>query len=208
MNKWEVLIENKNKSIGEVAGIESDIIDVYIYPECYSKVSFGSILIINSSVTKPMGIVIKLAHLSRYPTFTPMRMTRDEIEKTYPDLETYHLFVSSIVYTSHLDEDKVRHYRSSSPMLHDLVYLINDENLLDAFFKPEGQWDFSFLNYLFNYREGVFTFRDFLNKYKYYFSRRESEKEYIVEAIIREVERYHREILSDVLLQISAVLNW
>jgi len=209
MNNWMIYLGDHDKAIGEVAGIESEIINIHIYPEHFDKVSFGSILIVNSLNIKPIGIVVKLAHLSKYPTFTPIRMTRDEIEKTYPDLDLYHLFVSSIIYTSHIDSyNKVMHFRSNAPRLHDLVYLINNEELLERFFKPEGEWDFNFLGYFFNHGGNIFVFRDFLYRHKDFFIKRLDEKEKIIDSLIAVIKKYKVDMVNDVLVQLTDVLGW
>ncbi len=208
MRDWIIYLNDVEKAIGEVAGIESEIINIYIYPEYFSEISYGSLLVINSVNIKPIGIIVKLAHSSKYPTFTPMRMSRDEINRAYPDLDLYHLFVSSIIYTSHIDQKgEIKHYRSSSPRLHDLVYLLNND-LLEAFFKPSGDWDFSFLGYFFHSGGDIFVFRDFLYRYRDFFLKRSSEKERIIDSIVKAVRKYRIEIIGDVLTQLSDVLGW
>lgn len=209
MNSWGLLLSNKELAIGEVAGIEAGKIEVFIYPENFDQVRVGSILIINSSATKPIGIVFKLAHTSRYGTFTPMKMTRSEIESAYPDLKHYHLFVSTMIYTSHLDpHGEVRHSRSSAPRLHDLVYIVNSKELLDDFFRPSGEWNFDFLRYFFAEGANVLDFRDFLFCHRDYFKKHEEEKESILESLIRSLSRINTLDIGALLEEITDVLMW
>lgn len=209
MSSWMTYLSDRDKAIGEVAGIESEIINIHIYPEYFDKVGFGSILMINSINIKPIGIVIKIAHSSRYQTFTPIRMTRDEIKKTYPDLDLYHLFVSSIIYTSHIDPyNKIKHFRANAPRLHDLVYLIDNEELLEKFFKPENEWDFNFLGYFFNNGGNILVFRDFLFRHRDFFIKKSSEKKKIIESLISVMKKYGIDIINDLLIQLTDVLGW
>lgn len=209
MKSLLVLLENKENAVGEVAGIESDIIDIFIYPDRFNEVGFGSILIVDAGEIKPVGIIVKIAHTSRYSSFTPMKMTRDEIKRVYPDIDLYHSFVSSIVYTSHINQsNEINHFRSIAPRLHDLVYLIDEEEFLDLFFRPHGQWDFSFLPYFFSYGGNILIFRDFINRYRDYFIKRTEDKESIIEAVVNAINRYHGEMIHDVLIQMSEVLGW
>ncbi|RLE73901.1 MAG: hypothetical protein DRZ80_05480 [Thermoprotei archaeon] len=207
MTSWDYLFRRKDNAVGEVAGIESSKIEIYVYPEHFDKIRIGSIFLINSDDVKPIGLVLRLAHTSRYGSFTPMRMTRSEIQRAYPDLEKYHMFVSTIIYTSHLGRDqKIRHFRASAPRLHDLVYLVNDKELLDAFFRPE-MWDFNFLRYFFDEGAGVLEFRDFLYTYKEYFQSREAEKEEILEAMINSLLTSSVD-LRLILQEIGEILGW
>ena len=141
------IIADKSRSIGEVAGVEGDIIEVFVYPEKYEFVSVGKVVVINSGSYNPMGLVLKLSHSSRYGTFTPLKYTRSELEDFYPDLKEYQKFITSIVYTSHFDEGGVKHFRRGMPLLHDLAYIVDSREALKQFFKPSGEWDFTFLNY-------------------------------------------------------------
>ena len=207
MSNWDFLFSKKNTAIGEVAGIEAGKIEVFVYPEFFNKVRIGSILVINSDSIKPIGLVLKLAHTSRYGSFTPMRMTRSEITKAYPDLEKYQMFVSTMIYTSHLDMDKsIKHFRAGAPKLHDLVYLVKEKPLLDAFFKPRS-WNFDFLRYFFEEGAGILEFRDFLYTHKRYFQEKTSEKEDVLRAIINSLLPSSVD-LRLVLQEISEILRW
>ncbi|MHA1609354.1 MAG: hypothetical protein ACTSUJ_05040 [Candidatus Njordarchaeales archaeon] len=211
MSIWDIIMSDKTRAIGEVAGIEGGKIEIFVYPEYFSRVRIGSILIINSEQYKPMGLVLKLAHSSRYGTFTPMKMTRSEITSTYPDLERYHLFVSTIAYTSHLDERKnVKHARAGPPKLHDLVFLVNNDQhkALSSFFKPNNSWNFDFLRYFFAEGASRLEFRDFLIFYRDFFEKMRNEKENILQALIKSIIRAGVEHIGEWLEEISDVLNW
>ncbi|MHA1617378.1 MAG: hypothetical protein ACTSX9_08755 [Candidatus Njordarchaeales archaeon] len=211
MSVWENILGKKDQAIGEVAGTEGGIIEIFVYPEHFSKIRVGSILIIDSENQKPMGLVLKLAHSSRYGTFTPMKMTRTEISNAYPDIERYHLFVSTIAYTSYLDDANiVRHGRAGPPKLHDLVYLIksSDFDALLSFFRPNNKWDFTFLGYFFAEGATKWEFRDFLLLYRDFFKRFENEKDNILQTLIRAISRAKPELLSALLEEISEILGW
>ncbi|HDD25634.1 MAG TPA: hypothetical protein ENF75_00900 [Acidilobales archaeon] len=164
--KWHELISVPQKAVGEVASVEGSKIEVFIYPEYFSDVGIGSLMVINSlGSIKPIGLVLRLAHTSRLGTFTPLRKPRSEIMRMFPDLENYHKFVVTLSYTSHLTNGDVRHYRGPMPRLHDLVYLVNDEELLLNFFKPDGRLNLDFLIYFISDGASLTELRDFIFKY-------------------------------------------
>lgn len=191
MSVWDILESNQSKCIGEVASVEGNFIEVFVYPEFFHKVKIGTILYIASEKVKPIGLVSKLIHSSRYRGFTPLKSSREEIQRAYPDIKDYHRFISTLVYTSHLDQGRVRHFRSAMPLLHDLVYIIEDSDMLDEFFKPNGDWDFSFLEYFARSITSYLELKDFLMNYSDYLKENQSESELIVSMI------------SDVLLKVG-----
>ncbi len=147
---WNAFLSFNEKAIGEVANVKGGVFDIYIYPEYYPNIAIGDIIVINVEKNKLFGIVLELAHETRLGSFVPLRKSRNEINQAYPDLEKYHSFVSTIVYTSHLDlsleRPKIIHKRAGMPRLHDLAFIIQESGFLEAFFKPNG-WDFGFLKY-------------------------------------------------------------
>ena len=183
---WGQLFSNDNFIVGEVAFVNDNLIDVFVYPETFNVVYKGAILVVDGRRDNPIGVVIKKAHESSYSSFTPLRQTRDQLEQSYPDLNQYHRFVSTVVYTSILRGGKVYHFRSVMPLLHDRVFLVNDENLLDAFFKPEGEWDFTFIDYIVREVERRLIpvdIREFFLNHSEYFKRHRDEKSEIVRAL-------------------------
>ena len=208
MNSWYELFSRKDNAIGEVAGVEAGRIEIYIYPEFYPSIHVGTILAINSEKIKAMGLVIKLAHSSRYGSFTPMKSTRQEIRQAYPDLDKYHNFVSTMVYTSHLYRDQIIHVRASMPRLHDLVYIVHNELLLDKFFKPKGSWDFSFLRYYILEGAGPLEVKEFFYKYKDYFIKHENEKECLIKEVTRILLKSRVKNVPEYLEDLCDTLGW
>ncbi len=141
---WAKVFSVKDNAVGEVAAVEGNVFEVYLYPPYYPRVRIGTVMVVNSEGTKAIGIVVRLSHRSRLGSFNPLHRTRAEIEQAYPDLERYHNFVCTVAYTSHLDGNKLIHSRASMPRLHDLVYLVNDRELLHSFFNSRS---FDFLRY-------------------------------------------------------------
>ena len=183
MSIWDVLEQNKIKCIGEVANVEDNFIEVFVYPEFFYKIRIGTIIYIASEKVKPIGLVSRLIHSSRYKGFTPLRVPRDSIQKAYPDLTDYHKFISSLVYTSHLERGKVKHFRSAMPLLHDLAYIVDESHLLNEFFKPDGDWDFSFLEYYVRTVNSFPELRDFFMNYSGYFKENRKDADLIVSEI-------------------------
>lgn len=142
------IVNREDFLVGEVAGVEGDILEVFIYPEKYNDVFVGSIVLVDSSDIKLLGIVVKKAHSSRYGTFAPLRRSREELKKAYPDIDRYHRYVSSILYTSVLESETITHVRKGSPRLHDRVYSLGKETYVKEFLKPSGEWDLKFLDHL------------------------------------------------------------
>jgi len=209
MSTWDVLFSNKNNAVGEVAGIEAGVIEIYIYPEFYPQIGIGDILIINSENAKSIGIVLKLAHSSKYGSFTPVKMTRTEIIQAYPDLDRYHLFVSTIAYTSHIGSDnKIYHFRGTMPRLHDLAYLIKNKDLLRAFFKPINNWNFDFLRYYFAEGARLLEFREFIFRHRNLLKEYEEEKEDIIAAMVKVLSRIENIDLKRYLEELSEILEW
>lgn len=147
MSSWDELFSDKEGAVGEVAAVEGNLIEVFVYPEHFHRVRVGKVVAISSEGDKPMGLVLRLAHTSGLGSFTPMKRTRQEIAQTYPDLDRYHKFTSAVAYTSHMSHRGVVHSRSAMPRLHDLVFLVEPHDLLKAYFKPNGAWDLRFLGY-------------------------------------------------------------
>jgi len=208
LTSWDELFSSKDRAVGEVAAVEAGKIEIYVYPEFYPLIRVGSILSINSENTKVLGLVVKLAHRSKHGTFTPMKSTRYEIQKAYPDLEKYHNFVSTMVYTSHLHGNHVVHVRASMPRLHDLVYVVKDEPLLDMFFKPKGTWDLNFLRYYIVEGAGPLEVREFFYNHKDYFIKHMHEKESLIREITRALLKSGMNDIARYLEDICEVLGW
>lgn len=209
--KWNVLLSSNNKAIGEVANVKGGIFDIYIYPEYYSNVTIGNIIVINAEKFKLLGIVLKLAHETRLGSFTPLRKSRNEINQIYPDLERYHSFVSTIVYTSHLDltseKSEIIHRRAGMPKLHDLAFTVQENDLLDTFFKPNGLWNFSFLKYYIKEGASIIEVNDLLYCHKGYIKSKinQDKKSFykafikaLIEAEVEDIATY-MEVLEEVL---------
>lgn len=150
---WAKLFAVKDNAIGEVARVDADRIYILVYPEHFHKVRVGSIIAIDSEGIKPVGVVIRTAQESRRGQIQPLRKPREDLLKLYPDIENYYRLVSTVAYTSHVNEDILYHVRASMPRLHDLAFLVDSNELLDAFFRAGEKWDFSFLSYII--REGA-----------------------------------------------------
>jgi hypothetical protein len=208
---WHALLSSNDKAIGEVANVKGGIFDIYIYPEFYPNINVGNIIVINAEKFKLLGIVLKLAHETRLGSFTPLRKSRNEINQTYPDLERYHSFVSTIVYTSHLnltsEKPEIFHRRAGMPKLHDLAFIVKENDLLDTFFKPNGLWDFSFLKYYIKEGASIIEVNDLLYYHKDYIKSKinQDKKSFykafikaLIEAEIEDIATY-MEILEEVL---------
>lgn len=207
MSSWGMLISDDKYLVGEVAHIEDDIIDVFIYPEKFKDVSKGSILLINSEVLKPIGVVVKTAHSARYASFSPLRLDRTSLDDAYPDIKNYHKFVSTIVYTSVLKDDKVLHYRYSAPLLHDQVYIIRENSLLEKFFKPRGKWDFSFLEYLLNHGLNHLDLREIFFSHLNFFEANWGEKAHIIESVSKYLSRHSFDVLEKLIEDLEVMLD-
>jgi len=180
---WAELFSRKENAIGEVTGVDAGRIEIFVYPECYPRIRVGSIIAINSEEIKPVGLVIRMAHRPRHGQIQPLRKTRSEILKSYPDIDKYHRFVSTIAYTSHVRGDKLFHVRASMPRLHDLAFLVEIEDLLDAFFRPYGRWNFEFLRYFLMEGGGALELRELFFTHRNYFLSKSDDLKDIVEAL-------------------------
>jgi hypothetical protein len=207
MSSWTALISSDKYLIGEVAHIEDDIIDVFVYPERFKEVSKGSILLIDSGDFKPVGIVLKTAHSSRYGSFAPLRLSRESLEDAYPDIKNYHKFVTTILYTSVLKDGKISHFRYSAPLLHDQVYIIKDHSLLEHFFKPRGEWDFSFLEYLMNYGASHLDLRELFFSHLDFFKANIDEVDLIISSVSKYVSRHSYDVLEKLIEDLEVMLN-
>ncbi len=204
MTSWGKLFVDKSKAVGEVAGVEAGKIEVFVYPEYYPRVRVGSVLAIDSEGSKPVGIVIKLAHTARHAGIVPLRKTRQEIRNAYPDIERYYRYVSTIAYTSNITSGNIVHVRTSMPRLHDLVYIIGSNDLLDAFFKPDGEWNFDFLRYYIAEGASILEIREFFYTYKEYFQDYRDDKEEVISKLVRVLLRSG---VSNVALYIEEIIN-
>ncbi len=204
---WGKLLSNENYIVGEVANVNDNLIDIFIYPEKFNMVTKGSILLIDSGDVRPIGIVLKKAHEPSYSSFTPLRQTREKIDESYPDLKNYHKFVSKIVYTSTLRNNRIRHYRSIMPLLHDRVYVIREPDFLDLFFKPGGNWDFTFLEYYIIEGANHIDVREFFMNHSEYFTKRIGERELILNAIINALRNFDYTSLVITLREIEKVIS-
>ncbi len=180
---WNSLTAHKESAIGEVTGVDAGRIEIFVYPECYPRIRVGSIIVVNSGEIKPVGLVIRTAHRPRHGQIQPLRKTRSEILRSYPDLDKYHRFVSTIAYTSHIKGDLIFHVRASMPRLHDLAFLVESDELLDAFFRPNGTWNFDFLRYFLIEGAGPLEIRELFFTHGEYFLSRSSDLKDIVEAL-------------------------
>lgn len=204
---WGKLFSNENYIVGEVANVNDNLIDVFVYPEKFNTVAKGSILVIDSGDVRPVGIVLKKAHEASYSSFTPLRQPRDKIDESYPDLKNYHKFVSRIVYTSTLRNNRIKHYRSIMPLLHDRVYILREPDFLDLFFKPEGSWDFTFLEYYLLEGADHIDVREFFMNHSEYFNSKIEEKEAILNAVIDALRNFDYGSLIEALREIEKVLS-
>jgi len=155
------LIASKDSAIGEVASVEGEAFEVFVYPECYPRVHVGDIVIVDSGDEKAVGVVSRLSHRSRLGSFTPLHRTRSEIREAYPDIESYYLFTLTVTYTSHFNGREIVHMRGAMPKLHDLVYLIEDDELIRMFFDA----GFDFLLYYVEGGAGPLEVRELLHRH-------------------------------------------
>lgn len=208
MSFWSKLLAEKNRAVGEIASVEGGRLEIFIYPEFYPRIHIGSILIVDSEETKPIGITLRLAHSARHGQMVPLHRTRSEISDMYPDIEKYHRFVSTVAYTSHLHGDKIFHVRSSMPRLHDLVFLVDSKGTLEHFFKPEGDWDFSFIRYYVAEGAGYLEIREFFYHHREFFLKFSEEKDEIISKIVYVLMKSGIRDIAGFLEDINEVLGW
>ena len=199
MSNWSELISTEDNLIGEIANVDGDILEIFVYPEKFNSVAVGSIVLVNAEAIKPIGVVLKKAHSAKYNSFTPLKKSRGELAEAYPDLEAYHDFVTTAVYTSNLRSGYIRHFRGPLPKLHDLVYIINDDSLLEQFFKPRGNWDFSFLEYYLASGATHLEIRELFYNNQQFFTERKGEKQEIFASLAQYMARYGYDKLEYVL---------
>jgi len=208
MRSWESVFLDKTRAVGEVAGVEAGKIDVFVYPESYPLVRVGSILVVDSEGCKPIGIVMKLAHTSHHGSIVPLRKTRQEIRSAYPDIERYYRYVSTIVYTSNVVGGSVSHVRASMPRLHDLVYLVDSKELLDSFFRPQGEWNFEFLRYYIAEGSGNLEVRELFYTHREFFMEYQQEKKQVISAIVNSLRKSGVSNIAAYLEDICDALGW
>jgi len=205
---WGQLVSIENYMVGEVAFVDDNLVDVFVYPEKFNVVYKGAVLLVDGRRDSPIGIVIKKAHEASYSSFTPLRQTREQLEKSYPDLNQYHRFVSTIVYTSILRNNVVHHFRSIMPLLHDRVFLVSDKELLDKFFKPQGEWDFTFLDYMIREIETKLIpvdVREFFLNHSEYFSSYHDEREEIIRALSKALSDYPYNLIVKIVRELDRI---
>lgn len=204
---WEEIFADKRKAIGEVAAVEGGKIDVLVYPEYYPKIRIGSILLFDSEYIKPIGIVITLLHRTRHGHITPLRKPRSEILKAYPDIDKYHKYVTTTVYTSHYENGEIRHYRQGMPRLHDLAFIVDGEQYLDQFFRPNGEWDLSFLNYYVSSGAGILEIKEFLLTHMAYIMSRNEHIDSFLSSLISELYKARLPRLSVLIEELSRIFS-
>lgn len=200
LERWRYIFSNKDNAVGEVASVDSDVFEVYLYPAYYPRVKVGTIIAVDSEGSKAIGIILKLSHRSRLGSFTPLRRTRAEIQQAYPDLERYHNFVCTAVYTSHVSGEKLLHYRASMPRLHDLVYIVEDHELLYDFFNTG---DFEFIRYYVSSGAGLLEMREFLHLHSSILRR--FDIQYITRGLVRALMKSGVTQLADYLEELSGI---
>jgi len=190
----------KQNAIGEVASLKGGKIDVFIYPDKFKFVRTGTLFLIKSYGVYPIGMVLKLIHETRTGSFTPLGMTRDELKRRYPDIEDYEKFVATLVYVGHFDGSEFRQFRASSPLIHDLVFSL-DDCLMD-FIKHEGKWNFYFLRYFIAEGATPFEVKEFFLNYTDFWKENLSEKREILEAIFESLSFFRMKDIEPYLVEI------
>ncbi len=208
MRSWAELLSDKNRAVGEVAGVEAGKIEVFVYPEFYPNIHVGSILLVDSENAKPVGLVLKLAHSTQHGQIMPLRKTRDELARIYPDIDRYYRYVCVMAYTSHLSGNRIVHVRASMPRLHDLVFVVNSDALLDLFLRPEGSWNFDFLRYYIAEGASSLELREFFYHHRDYFSRFGADRNSIVSKVARTLYLSGVSGIGRYVEDICAVLGW
>lgn len=137
----------KVRVVGEVSAAASDSFEFFVYPEAYPLVRLGSLVVADSEGLKPVGVVSSLAHRVGRGTFTPLRRTREELAKAYPDIDEYLQQASTAVIVGYVSGVAVSQRRAAMPRVHDLVYLAGGD-FVASFLKPSGRWSFDFIEYL------------------------------------------------------------
>ncbi len=201
------IVNRSDILVGEVAGVEGDILEVFVYPERYNDIFVGSLVLIDSSDLKILGIVVRKTHSSRYGTFAPLRKNREELHKAYPDLDRYHRYVSSILYTSVLVDETPVHVRRGSPRLHDMVYVLKKSDLIMEFLKPRGGWDFSFINHLIGARLSPHLIMETIGNLLSQVTLNEDEKESMLSSLLDVVWAVSRDFAIELAKYLEDVLN-
>ncbi|MEM4677474.1 MAG: hypothetical protein QXY55_06255 [Candidatus Korarchaeota archaeon] len=182
---WTSLFAVKENAIGEVACVRAGEIDIFVYPEHYSEIRVGSIIAINSDQVKPVGLAVNIAHEPRHGSIHPLRKGREEILREYPDIDYQHRLVLTVVYSSHVKGNTLYHVPASMPRLHDLAFLVNSNDLLDAFFRPNGEWNFDFLRYVIEAGAQPLTLRGLFFTHRDYFLSKDPNCQSLVRALAR-----------------------
>lgn len=133
--------------VGEVSSAGSDSFEFFVYPEAYPLVRLGSIVVADSEGAKPVGLVASLAHRVGRGTFTPLRRTREELAKAYPDIDEYLQQASTAMLVGYVSGSAVVQRRAVMPRVHDLVYLAGGD-FVRSFLRPGRRWSFDFVEYL------------------------------------------------------------
>jgi len=202
IERWRTILSLKDGAVGEIASVENNVFEVYIYPVYYPKIRVGTILAVNSETNKAIGIILKLSHRSRLGGFTPLHRTRAEINQAYPDLDRYHDFVCTSVYTSHFNGENLFHYRASMPRLHDLVYIIEDSELLHDFFNTGN---FEFIRYYILSGANLLEIREFLNLHSQIL--RKLDRQWIVNNLMRALLKAGVTQLAGYLEELSEIIG-
>lgn len=165
-------------ALGEVSGIDGVKLSIYVYPDKYSSISVGDIIVVNSDTYFPVMIVSKNLHrVKREQSFTPMRTDYETLKRVFPDVNRLYTYVVSGVLVAYLDlKGNVYRGIGPSPRIHDFVYKLDEIDKV-SLMRGEGKIDFSILRYFVGFVRDTLLIREFILKNRLAISELGSESE-------------------------------
>ncbi len=153
-------------AVGEVLNINGDVISIFIYPEKYSDVSIGEVLLVNSGSYYPILVISKNIHRARREQgFTPLKTGYEKLKTIYPDVDRMYIYAISGLLIGYIDEKGYLNVGyGAPPRLHDLTYILDSKSKTAIFLNRDGKPDFNVIRYLFSQGIDPLFFREFIMK--------------------------------------------
>ncbi len=129
--------------IGEVFSIDSDYVDIFIYPEFLQWIRVGEILAVETDWGYALCIALSTSYRAQR-SFRALKLDMEVIRKNIPDIYKFHVLLTRAVYTSRFENGSIIHMKGGTPLLHALAFKIPDD-AIENFLKPKGKLDLSFI---------------------------------------------------------------